>query len=77
MAFSYRPLWVMLASRDMKKKDLIRIAELSPCTMTSLKNGENLNTSSLNRICNALGCRIEDIMEHIPDEKTDEEIKET
>ncbi|MBR2313137.1 MAG: helix-turn-helix transcriptional regulator [Clostridia bacterium] len=36
-------------------------------TVRRLKANENIETKTLNKLCNALSCRIEDIMEYIPD----------
>lgn len=69
MSFSYRPLWVTLASKELTKKELIEQTGLSTCILSRMKNRQNITTETLDRICNALGCRIEDVMEHIPDEK--------
>ena len=39
-------------------------------TVRRLKANDNIETKTLNKLCAALNCRIEDIMEYIPDEKT-------
>ena len=65
MAASYKKLWKLLIDKDMKKKDLGKIAGISNYTITKLTKGENVNTDTLARICKALNCNIEDIMEFI------------
>jgi DNA-binding Xre family transcriptional regulator len=50
----------------MKKKDLMREADISTATLTKLNRGENLNTDILVRICNALSCNVADIMDILP-----------
>ena len=40
MAISYKKLWKMLIDRDMGKKDLAQIADLSGYTLNKLKHGE-------------------------------------
>lgn len=57
----------MLIDKDMKKKDLAEAANISSYTINKLNRGENVNTDTLVRICRALNCRIEDIMELIDD----------
>lgn len=64
MAISYKKLWKMLIDRDMGKKDLAQIADLSGYTLNKLKHGENVNADTLAKICVALN----DIMEIIPEE---------
>lgn len=68
MDVSYKRLWKLLIDRDMKKKDLAGKANLSNYTINKMNKGENVNTDTLVKICAALNCRIEDIMEVVPDE---------
>lgn len=65
MSVSYKRLWKLLIDKDMKKKDLAEAANISSYTINKLNRGENVNTDTLVRICRALNCRIEDIMELI------------
>lgn len=67
MAVSYKRLWKILIDRDMKKKDLAELADLSTYTITKMSKGENVTTDTLGKICKALDVRLEDIMEFIPD----------
>lgn len=69
MDVSYKRLWKLLIDRDMKKKDLAEKANLSNYTINKMNKGENVNTDTLVKICGTLNCRIEDIMEVVPDEK--------
>lgn len=68
MAVSYKRLWKLLIDRDMKKKELAEKANLSNYTINKMNKGENVNTDTLVKICSALNCRIEDIMEIVPEE---------
>ena len=69
MAVSYKKLWHILLDRDMKKKDLENLAGLSHYTMSKMSRDENVNTEVLGRICMALDCKVEDIMDFIPEEQ--------
>ena len=69
MAVSYKRLWKILIDRDMKKKDLAELADLSTYTITKMSKGENVTTDTLGKICKALDVRLEDIMEFIPEDK--------
>jgi DNA-binding Xre family transcriptional regulator len=69
MAISYKKLWKLLIDRDMKKKDLQKIAGISSATITKLGKNENVNTEVLEKICRALECDISNIMGFIPDNK--------
>jgi len=63
MDVSYKRLWKLLIDRDMKKRDLAELANVSVATLTKLSKCENVNVDILVRICSALGCNISDIME--------------
>ena len=73
MAASYKRLWKLLIDRDMKKKDLAAAAGISTFTISKMGKGENVTTEILGKICAALDCSIEDIMEFIPDEPKEAE----
>ena len=70
MATSYKKLWKKLIDLDMKKKDLEEKAHVSHYTINKLNRGENITTDVLEKICNALNCTADDIMEFVPDEVT-------
>ena len=67
MAISYKKLWKLLIDKDMKKKDLEQAAGISHYTIGKLNRGDNVTTEVLAKICIALGCTMDDIMEIIPD----------
>ena len=60
---SYKKLWKLLIDKDIKKKDLAALADLSSYTIQKLNRGENVNVDSLTKICKALNCTFDDIME--------------
>lgn len=53
----------------MKKKDLQETAELTKYTMRKLGNDEAVTTDTLAKICRALNCTVDDIMEVLPEDK--------
>ena len=65
MTVSYKKLWKLLIDRDLKKKDLEDMAGVSHYVMNKLTHGENVTVDIIGRICKALDCSIEDIMEFI------------
>lgn len=65
MSVSYKKLWKILIDRDMKKKDLSDIANISNYTIGKLNRGDNVTTDVLVKICKALNCTMDDIMEII------------
>lgn len=72
MTISYKKLWKLLIDRDLKKKDLQKIAGISSASITKLGKNENVNTEIIVKICIALNCDVSDIME-IVRTNTDEE----
>ena len=69
MAVSYKKLWILLIEKDMKKTDLRIQSGISTGALAKLGRNENVNTEVLAKICKALDCKIEDIMEMIPENK--------
>ena len=67
MAASYKRLFKLLIDRDMKKKELAEKAGVSIATITKMgKDGAVVSSEVLVKICTALGCTVDDIMEIIP-----------
>ena len=64
---SYKKLWKLLIDKDMKKSDLAKQAELSTYTIQKLNRNENVTVDTLAKICLALNCTVDDIMEVITD----------
>ncbi len=67
MAVSYKKLWKLLIDKDLKKKDLEQMANISHYTMNKLTRGDNVTIDILGRVCQALDCGVDDIMEFIPE----------
>jgi DNA-binding Xre family transcriptional regulator len=66
---SYKKLWKLLIDKNMTKMDLKYAAGISAASIAKLGKGGNITTDVLLKICNALDCKLEDIMETVPDEK--------
>ena len=69
MAVSYKKLWKLLIDKDIKKKDLSSMAGVSPATITKMGKNGHVTTEVLVKICNALDCKVEDILEVVPDKE--------
>ena len=63
MAVSYKKRWKLLIDKDIKKKDLSAKAGVSPATITKMGKGGHVTTEVLLKICSALDCKIEDVVE--------------
>ena len=68
MSISYKKLWYILLDRDLKKKDLAKIAGVSTYTINKLNRNENVTVEVLAKICRALDCTMDDILEVLDDE---------
>ena len=68
MAVSYKKLWKLLIDRDMKKKDLCAKAGISSASVTKMGKNGHVTTEVLVKICTALECTMDDIMEIVPDQ---------
>lgn len=67
MRISYNKLWKLLIDKGMNRNDLKYAAGVSAASIAKLGKGGNITTDVLLKICEALDCRIEDILETIKD----------
>jgi len=72
MAASYKKLFKMLIDREMTSKKLAEQANVSQATLAKMKkDGVAVSSDVLVKICTALGCTLDDIVEIVPDNKTE------
>lgn len=70
MAASYKKLFKLLIDREMKKKDLAEVAGISIATITKMgKDGAVVSSEVLVKICTALDCTMDDIVEIVPEKR--------
>jgi DNA-binding Xre family transcriptional regulator len=63
MAVCYKKLWKLLIDKNMNKTELRTATGITTTALAKLGRNENVNTEVLVKICKALECNIEDIME--------------
>lgn len=64
MSASYKKLFKLLIDREMKSKDLAAKAGISPATLAKMKkDGATVSSDVLVKICTALDCTMDDIIE--------------
>ena len=68
MAVSYKKLWKLLIDKGWKNKDLMEKADISKYTLVRLNRGDNISTETVAKICKALDCGFDDIMEIVEGE---------
>ncbi len=66
MVISYKKLWKLLIDKGIKKKDLSAMAGISPATITKMGKNGHVTTEVLAKICTALDCGVDEIMEIVP-----------
>ncbi len=60
-------LWETMKTKNMTQYKLIKKYGMSPAQITRLKRNENINSHTINMLCELLDCRVEDIMEYRKD----------
>ena len=66
---SYKKLWNTMQKRGVTQYALIKHHHVSPGQITRLKRNESVSTNTIETFCRILNCRVEDIMEYIPEEE--------
>lgn len=63
----YDRLWELLSEKKISQYRLIKDYGIDKSQLQRLRKNMVVKTLIINRLCNILDCRIEDIMEFIPD----------
>lgn len=67
MALSYKPLWHLLVEKKMNKEDLKRAANITSNIVSRMSKDTYVNLDSLEKICLALNCTLNDVVEIVKD----------
>ena len=70
---SYQRLWETMRHKGITQYALINTYHVSPAQITRLKRNESVSTHTIEMFCRILACRVEEIMEYIPDQRPDHE----
>ncbi|MDR0222532.1 MAG: helix-turn-helix transcriptional regulator, partial [Oscillospiraceae bacterium] len=62
---SYNKLWKLLIDMGMNKSDLKAVSGISTTSISKLAKCENVYTDVLLKVCEALDCKVEDIIETV------------
>lgn len=60
----YDRLWETMKKKNISQYKLINEYNFSRGQLSRLKHNDNVNTFTLNKLCDILNCNIEDIMEY-------------
>lgn len=61
----YSPLWETMKERNISQYSLIKDFGFSSGQLDRLRKNENVNSYTLNRLCEILDCKIEDIAVYV------------
>ena len=71
MSVSYNNLWKLMIDKNINKTRLREEAGISSNAMAKLGRNESVRVDVLVKICNHLGCTMDDIMEILPENAGD------
>ena len=63
----FERLWITMEKRGMSTYQLREQCGIDSRTIRRLRANENVETKTLDKLCRALSCRLEDIAEYIAD----------
>lgn len=69
----YDKLWATMKERGVSQYRLIREYQFSNGQLDRLRKNQNISTYTINLLCKILHCRVEDILEYIEEEPSNEE----
>ena len=69
MAVTYKKLFHLLVDKGIQPAELTEQAGFSANILTRLKRNKYISLDSIEKICLALNCKVDDILEFIPDEE--------
>ena len=72
MAVTYKKLFHLLKDRGVQPSELTELAGFSANILTRLRREQYVSLESIERICRALNCKVDDILEFVTEENFDE-----
>ena len=66
---TYKPLWRTMNKRKTSAYKLIRYHGYSSNTIYRLRHNKGISTRLIDRLCEILDCKVEEVLEHIPESK--------
>ena len=64
---SYQPFYNTLYRKGITEYHLIFKQGVTANTLHRMKHGQAITTKTLNTLCELLECRVEDVLEYVPD----------
>lgn len=72
MSVSYKKLFHVMIERDITNVQLQKQAGFSANIITRLKRNNYISLESIESICKVMNCKVDDILEFIPDHNSEE-----
>ena len=69
MAVTYKRLFYLLIDRKIQPSELTDMAGFSANILTRMRREQYVSLDSIEKICLALNCKVDEILEFIPKEK--------
>lgn len=69
----YEKLWATMKERGVSQYRLIREYQFSNGQLDRLRKNQNISTYTINLLCKILHCRVEDILEYVEEEPSNDE----
>ena len=69
MAVRYNKLWKLMVDKSINKTELTHLAGISTNAMAKLGRNEDVRVQVLEKLCTTLDCKLDDIVEFVPDEE--------
>lgn len=69
MAVSYQKLWKKMSDHNLSKTELTHLAGISTNAMAKLGRNEDVRVNILEKLCRALQCSFDDLVEILPEEE--------
>ncbi|MBR7165416.1 MAG: helix-turn-helix transcriptional regulator [Clostridia bacterium] len=66
---TFDPLWNTMKEKGISTYRLRESCGIDSKTIRRLKAGENIETKTLEKLCRALDCKIEDILRYVKDDE--------
>lgn len=71
----YDRLWATMKEKNISQYKLIKVYGIDNAQLHRLRKNMVVKTLILDRLCEILDCRVEDIMEHVPNKEAEQIIK--
>lgn len=66
----YDKLWTTMKNKGITQYDLYTYYNVNRSQLARLRYNQNVQTNTIDKLCNILDCDVEDIMTHIPDDNS-------